>query len=129
MSNTISIVGRLGRDSERKNIGQSTLLEFNVGENVGYGDRKVTNWWSCKLWGKRAEGQLMDYLVKGASVVVFGEVTLRKHEDKMYPEINVTHVELVGQKSESKSQPQQQPTQNSYAPRQPAQDDSDELPF
>ena len=55
----------------------------------------------------------MDFLVKGAQVVVFGEVTLRKHNDKIYPEINVSNIELVGsrqnqQQGQQQSQPQQQ---------------------
>ena len=41
MSNTISLLGRLGRDSERKSVGSSTVLEFSVGEKVGYGDNVI----------------------------------------------------------------------------------------
>ena len=138
MSNTIAISGRLGKDSERKTVGQTTLLEFSVGDSIGFGDKKSTNWWRCKLWGKQAEGQLMDYLVKGAQVVVYGEVSLREHEGKIYPEIRVNNIELVGGRNEPKQQASQQqgysqkPQQQSYA--SPAQQQKvngldDDFPF
>ena len=139
MSNTIAISGRLGKDSERKQVGQTTLLEFSVGDSVGFGDKKSTNWWRCKIWGKQAEGQLMDYLVKGAQVVVYGEVSLREHEGKIYPEIRVNNIDLVGGRNEPKQQ--QAPQQQGYAPQQtqqqgyakPAQPQAsgldDDLPF
>lgn len=127
MSNTIAISGRLGKDSERKSVGKTTLLEFSVGDSIGFGDKKSTNWWRCKIWGKQAEGQLMDYLVKGAQVVVYGEVSLREHEGKIYPEIRVNNIELVGGRSEPK---QQEPQQQGYAPKpQAGSSDSDSLPF
>lgn len=125
MSNTIAISGRLGKDSERKQAGGSTLLEFSVGDSIGFGDKKTTNWWRCKIWGKQAEGQLMDYLVKGAQVVVYGEVSLREHEGKIYPEIRVNNIELVGGRNEPKQQ--QAPQQQSQGYAKPSDDDS--LPF
>lgn len=106
------------------------MLEFSVGEKVGFGERETTNWWSCKIWGKRAEGSIMDYLVKGAQVVVFGEATLRKHNDKIYPEINVTHIELVGSRqNQGQQQPQQQGGYGSNQQQQNNFDDGDGLPF
>ena len=54
MSNSISFVGRLGKDSERKATQNGQMLKFSVGENVGWGERKTTNWWNCTLFGKQA---------------------------------------------------------------------------
>lgn len=133
MSNNITIVGRLGRDAERKTAGNSTVLEFSVAEDVGFGDKKVTNWWKCAYWGKPAEGALGDLLVKGTQVVVFGEVTQRKYSsasgDGISLDIRVNNVQLVGSKAESPAQAQQRPAsppaQSSYAP----QDIDDDLPF
>ena len=133
MSNTIAILGRLGKDSERKQVGQTTLLEFSVGDSVGFGDKKSTNWWRCKIWGKQAEGQLMDYLVKGTQVVVYGEVSLREHEGKIYPEIRVNNIDLVGGRNEPKQQqgyaPQQTQQQGYAKPAQPQASSLDDLPF
>lgn len=105
MSNSINFVGRLGKDSERKQISNGQILKFSVGENVGYGDKKTTNWWNCSLFGKQAEGNLMDYLVKGAQVFIVGEVSFSQGQDgKTYNNVRITHIELVG------SRPNQQQT-------------------
>lgn len=105
MSNSISFVGRLGKDSERKQISNGNMLKFTVGENVGWGDKKTTNWWNCSLFGKQADGNLMDYLTKGAQVFIVGEVSFSQSQDgKTYNNVNIKHVELVG------SRPNQQQT-------------------
>ncbi|MFZ3193199.1 MAG: single-stranded DNA-binding protein [Moraxellaceae bacterium] len=115
MPNNITIVGRLGKDAERKTAGNTPLLEFSVGENVGFGDKQVTNWWKCALWGKQAEGSLAQYLVKGAQVVVFGEVTQRKYTsangDGVSLDIRVQSVQLVGEKQSGSGQTSTQPAQ------------------
>lgn len=133
MSNTISLVGRLGRDSERKPVGSSTVLEFSVGEKVGYGENENTNWWECKIWGKQAESALIDHLKKGQQVVIFGEAKLRKYNEKIYAEINVRNVELVGAKKEQEAAPAQQGYAPKPAPSVPRNDvpvdDDDILPF
>ena len=54
MSNNISLVGRLSKDPELKKVGDHELLELNIASDVGYGERKVTNWFKCQVWGKRA---------------------------------------------------------------------------
>lgn len=97
MSNSINFVGRLGKDSERKQITNGQMLKFTVGESVGYGEKKTTNWWNCSLFGKQAEGSLMDYLVKGAQVFIVGEVSFSQGQDgKTYNNLRITHIELVG---------------------------------
>ena len=138
MPNNITIIGRLGKDAERKTAGSTALLEFSVGENVGFGDKQSTNWWKCALWGKQAEGFLADRLVKGAQVVVFGEVTQRKYTsakgDGISLDIRVQIVQLVSDKpadSTSTAPAQyQQPQQrgSGQPPRQP-DDLDDDLPF
>lgn len=143
MSNSINFVGRLGKDSERKQITNGQMLKFTVGESVGYGEKKTTNWWNCSLFGKQAEGSLMDYLVKGAQVFIVGEVTISQGQDgKTYNNLRITHIELTG------SRPNQQQTtapqygkgnnQSSYGNQQQANNKSagggqsnldDDLPF
>lgn len=115
MANNISIIGRLAADSELKHTASgSAVLEFRVADDVGFGEKKVTNWWRCSLWGKQAEGQLSDYLKKGQQVVVFGEATMREWEKDgvkhMSPEIRVSAVQLAGSKQEGGQSKQQQPS-------------------
>ena len=75
MSNNISVIGRLGRDGESKQVGSSALYEFTVADSQGYGEKKTTNWFKCQLWGKQAESAVTQYLVKGAKVAA----TVQEH--------------------------------------------------
>lgn len=133
MSNTLIFVGRIGKDAEQKQSNGKTFLKFSVGESVGFGENKTTNWWNCTLFGKQAESTLVDYLQKGSQVQIVGEVKFREYEGKSYNDVMVSKIELVGSKSESQpkaSQPQQTGGygQNS-APKVRDDLDSDTLPF
>ena len=137
MSNTIIVLGRLGQEAERKQTQSGSLLKFSVGDSVGYGDKKSTNWWNCTIFGKQAEGSLVDYLTKGAQVQVTGEVSFREYEGKTYNDLKVSRIELVGGKSDNhQSKPQSGgygKAQGGYGkPAQPSQAPADldsELPF
>ena len=144
MSNSISFVGRLGKDSECKATQNGQMLKFSVAENVGWGERKTTNWWNCTLFGKQAEGSLMDYLTKGASVFIVGEVSFSEYEGKTYNNVTIKHIELVGSRGDSQQQntvpkaPQYGQRNQGYGQQQPVaggspsglnDDDSDPLPF
>jgi single-strand DNA-binding protein len=79
MSNVFSFMGRIGRDAEIRHMPSgSAILNFSVANNVGYGDNQKTIWLQCSVFGKRAEGSLVDYLKKGVVVFVSGE--LSEHE-------------------------------------------------
>lgn len=111
MPNNITIQGSLGKDAELTAAGSTPLLKFSVGDSVGYGDKKSTNWWNCALFGARAN-TLADMLQKGSKVCVTGEVTLRKYKandgsEKISTDIKVQDVWLIGGKSDSQgtSQP------------------------
>lgn len=137
MSNSISFVGKLGKDSERKATQNGQMLKFSVAENVGWGERKTTNWWNCSLFGKQAEGQLMDYLTKGASVFIVGEVSFSEYEGKTYNNVTIKHIELVGsrdnqQQNTAPKAPQYgQKPQQGYAQQnsQPKNNLDDDLPW
>ena len=136
MANNVSIIGRLGADGEGRVIPNGTnVFEFRVAEDVGFGDRKVTNWWKVQLWGKQAESRVVDFLTKGQQVAVFGEITLREWTDKdgnkrLSPEIRANSVQLVGSKGDNAVPRDSEPA----APKRqeskpvPSFDDSD-VPF
>jgi single-strand DNA-binding protein len=99
MSNNLSFLGRIGNDPELKQVGQSELLEVNVANNVGFGDRKSTNWFRCTVWGKRAVS-LQPHLTKGKQIFVTGQLTLREYttkegEKRISPEVRVDQLEFV----------------------------------
>lgn len=116
MSNQIVVLGRLGKDAERGNAGSTAMLKFSVGDTVGFGEKKSTNWWNCVLFGKQAEGALADHLTKGKQVQVIGELKSREYEGKTYYDLNVSRIELVGGGDQQQSAPKpQQQAQPSYA--------------
>lgn len=77
-----TILGNIGKDGEVK-TGDSGMarLSFPLAETIGYGESKKTQWINCTLFGKRAD-TLSKMLVKGAKVLVFGEVSLREYQAK-----------------------------------------------
>jgi single-strand DNA-binding protein len=86
----------------------TTVCNFTVAVNDGYGDHKRTEFIKCGMFGRRAEGKLVGYLVKGQKVLVEGRPKLnkREHEGKTYADIEVfvEQVELIGSKGESGGQ-------------------------
>jgi single-strand DNA-binding protein len=136
MSNVFSFTGTVGRDAEVRYLpsGQA-VLNVTVANNIGFGDKQQTLWVRVALWGKRAEGQLQNYLKKGQQVFVSGELTQREYQandgqTKTSLELNANILDLVGGKRESEGQQsaQQRPAQN--APRDNFDDDfMDDVPF
>lgn len=114
--NNITILGRIGRDAETRYTASGTAVaSFSVAVDTGYGDKKKTNWFKCVLFGKRAEGGLIQYLVKGQQVAVSGEISLDEWDDndgnhRASLSLVVNDLDLVGGQigSNSQSQPQQQ---------------------
>jgi len=114
MSNVFSFTGTIGRDAEVKYLpsGQA-VLNVTVANNIGFGDKQQTLWIRVALWGKRAEGSLIDYLKKGQQVFVSGELTQREYtkdgQTKTSLELNANILDLVGGKRDSS---QSQPSAN-----------------
>jgi len=105
--NIYIFTGRLGRDSEtRFTQGGMAICSFTVAVDYGFGDNKGTNWIRCSLFGKRAEGQLPKYLVKGTQVAISGELRVREYDDKdgnrrTSVEVSVGSLDLIGSKQDS----------------------------
>jgi single-strand DNA-binding protein len=57
------------------------------------------------MWGVRAE-KVAPYLKKGGRVAAVGTLTTREHDGKTYVELDVTELELLGDKPAS-AQPQE----------------------
>ncbi|AWK85151.1 single-stranded DNA-binding protein [Azospirillum thermophilum] len=80
--NVWTFTGRLGADGElRTTQSGEKVLGFRVANDVGFGERKTTQWVDCSIWGRRAEA-LAPHLTKGKQVVVSGEVTIREYEKR-----------------------------------------------
>ncbi len=90
---SITLAGRLGKNAETRQAGNSTVTGFSVAGDTGFGDRKQSHWFECSLWGKRGEA-MQQYLQKGQEVVVIGEYSEREYNGKQYKELNVLDVKF-----------------------------------
>lgn len=117
----VTVAGRLGKDAELRQAGNSQVCSFSVAGDTGFGDRKQSHWFNCSLWGNQGAA-LQQYLRKGQQVTVIGEYSEREYEGKQYKELRVNSIELQGSKGDSQNnQGYQQPTQGNQAPNPYAQ--------
>ena len=118
--NVITVAGSLGRDAELKYLQNGdAVLNFSVADSAGRD--KPTIWWSCQLFGKRAES-LSQYLKKGQSVTVSGSVSEREWTDKdgntkKAMNVRVNEVALMGGRREEEK------------PKKSNDFDDDQIPF
>ena len=78
--NVWTFSGRVGADPEtRKTQNGETVLSFRVANDVGFGDRKTTQWVDCSYWGKRAEA-VSRFIKKGDKITVSGELKLEEFQ-------------------------------------------------
>jgi len=115
--NVLTITGNLGKDCRKGDVGGTSVLNFSVAMKSGFGDKAVTIWVDCALWGKQAESRLSDYLLKGQQVAVSGEMGTREHDGKTYITMRVNSIDLIGGKSDSQGQQQQQSAPQQQAPQ------------
>jgi single-strand DNA-binding protein len=103
--NSITIAGSLGKDAEIRYLPNGDpVAAFSVADSQGRD--KPTIWWSCSLFGKRAES-LAPYLLKGQAVTVTGNVTEREYEKdgqkRKAMDVRVSDVALQGGKREAQA--------------------------
>ena len=129
--NKITATGRIAADAEvRFTPSGDPVASFRIASDVGFGDKKTTNWFSCQVWGKRGES-LAPHLIKGTPVTVFGALTLREWNDKegqkrLSPDIRIDEIELQGGKKDSEPAPQRNAQ---GAPRTSIENMDDDIPF
>lgn len=107
MSNVFSFVGTVGSDAQvRYTAAGLAVLNVNVANNIGFGDKQQTLWVRVAVFGKRAEGRLVEYLKKGQAVFVSGELTQSQYQGqdgtlKTALELTAQVLELVGGRKDS----------------------------
>jgi len=140
--NKITITGNLTKNAEQRYTGTGTaVLSFDVANNTGYGDNKRTNYFRCAIFGKRAEGRLIEFLKTGTPVVVVGELSqeCRDHKGKTYCDLKVfvNDLKLAGGNVENNQSNRHnqgdmsnsQPNVNASAGQGSNFDDFDDVPF
>lgn len=113
----VTICGRLGRDADLRQGDEpsKSVANFSVAEDIGWGDNKKSQWWSCALWGTRAE-KIAQYLTKGTPVTVVGNPELRTFQKKdgtQGAELTVRVVDVImqGRGQERDDAPEKTPQQ------------------
>jgi len=80
--NSLNAIGRVGRDAEMRYMPDGTAVAgFSFALTSGYGQKQVTTWLNCSIFGKRSE-TLAPMLLKGTQIGITGEVLLREYTDK-----------------------------------------------
>ena len=128
--NNLNFTGNCGRDAEVKHTASGdSITSFSVALSSGYGDKKVTTWINCSMFGKRGES-VANYVKKGSLVGISGEFQARPWTnkdgvEKLSLEVRVNDLTLLGGK-DGTAKPAQQSN-----PQSPADgfDDSDSIPF
>jgi len=96
----LTAAGNCGKDAElRQTQSGKSVLGFSIAVNVGFGDKKTTQWVNCSLWGKRGEG-LAPFIKKGTQLVVTGEMSMEVYNDKPQLKLNVAELTLMGGKQD-----------------------------
>jgi single-strand DNA-binding protein len=94
----ITIIGNLGSDAEFK--AENKMLKINVAVSERYmkDGQQVNNttWYSCAKFQQDATPpKVLDYLKKGAKVLIQGRPSVVEHQGKAYMNIRVERVDIV----------------------------------
>jgi len=114
--NTITLVGRAGRDPELRCFESGTQVANLTLAVNRRGRDEDPDWFNLEIWGNQAQ-VAVDYVRKGSLIGVIGRIRMEKWTDRstgqerMKPVVSVERLELLGSKRD-----------------QPAPED-DEVPF
>ena len=76
------IEGRTGRDAEQRFTPEGiAVTQFSVAVDIGYGDRKKTQWYEVVVWERLAE-TCAQYVKKGNRVLCDGTLELNQYTGK-----------------------------------------------
>lgn len=133
--NCLNATGRIGKDCEtRFTSGGDAIASFALAIDSGYGDKKVTTWLNCAMFGKRGEA-VAAYIKKGGQVAVSGELTNREYTDKdgnkrFSLDLRVNDLTLLGGRGDSdKPADKPKPAQPAQAAGSGFDDMEDSIPF
>jgi len=123
---------RLGKDAELKQAGQTEILSLYAAYDVGFGDKKKTQWIGLTMFGKRA-AQVAGMMTKGTLIMAtMDEVQVEEYNGKSYLKAKLVEFKFAGGKKSDSQDSEPAPRQQRAAP-QPASvddfDDGSDLPF
>lgn len=132
--NVLNAIGNVGKDAELRFTDKGDpVAQFSFALTSGYGDKAVTTWLNCNLWGKRAE-TLTPMLLKGTKIGITGELTNRKYAakdgtEKYSLELRINDLTLLGKANVSDGKENASaPTRNAVAEGS-IEDMASDIPF
>ena len=107
--NTITLVGRAGRDPELRFFESGTsVANLTMAVDKASSNREEEpDWFSLEIWGKQAQ-VAADYVRKGSLIGVVGRMTIEQWTDRntgqkrSKPVVKVDRLALLGSKADSK---------------------------
>ena len=108
--NSITLVGRAGRDPEVKYFESGTVVANLTLAVRGLRKDDDTEWFNLEIWGKTAQ-VAADYVRKGSLIGVVGRIRTERWTDKTTGDersklvVSVNSLNLLGSKSESLAPP------------------------
>lgn len=79
--NQTQIIGRLGKDPELRQAGDTTVTSFTVACGWKTKSKEGTEWFNVEAWGKLGE-LCSQYIAKGSKVFAQGSMRTEKYTDK-----------------------------------------------
>ena len=132
--NSYNAIGRLGRDAEVKYTADGKpITTFAVAVDDGFGDRKVTSWIDCAMFGERGP-KISEYIRKGDRIGITGSIRLDTYKtrdglEKSKIAMRVQDVTLLGDK-QGDGQRSERPQRQEPQQQAPAGDlDDGIIPF
>ncbi len=123
---------RLGKDAELKQAGQTEILSLYAAYDVGFGDKKKTQWIGLAMFGKRA-AQVAHMMTKGTLIMAtMDEIQVEEYNGKSYLKAKLVEFKFAGGKKSDGQDSEPAPRQQRAAPQPDPVDDFDDgsdLPF
>ena len=122
--NKIIVIGNLGADPVQRQVGENSVVNFNVAVSETRGGEALTTWYRVNAWNKLGE-LCQTYLAKGSKVYVEGRHSTSEFKDKegntrFTNEIRLADIQFLSPKSENQSSENKQAVDD---------DSSEEIPF
>lgn len=123
--NVVTLVGRVVRDAEMRQAGETVVTNFSIAVSDGYGEKAKTSFFDIDVWGKQAE-TITKYLVKGTPVGVSGKLVqqtykTKENENRSVVKVTANNIQLLGSKKAETSETKSTKSEFNVA--------SDDLPF
>lgn len=110
---SVTLVGHLGKDPIARDVNGKKVTSFSIAYTPRFPKDADTMWFNCTIWQEKLGQVVMQYLKKGAAVMVVGAFSMRTYEgkdllQKTSLEINVQDLTMLGGKNDYDEAPPKQ---------------------